>query len=152
MSMLEFNLINTAAVALSAATAKTIVAGIAPTNQRFIVKEWSVTFDGVTASAVPVLCELVYSSGAGAGTSTSLTPTKQNPIDAETIQSTAKENYTAEPTTITVLDSMLISPTSGMKEIRPALRGVMCPGGKTLGIRCTAPATVNVRGTMKCEE
>lgn len=152
MAGLEFQVLNSANVALAAATAKTILAVVAPAQQRVLVYEWSVSFDGVTASAVPVLCELIYSSAAGAGTATALTPTKRNPNDVEAVQSTANENYTVEPTVIQVLDEILISPTSGYKEIRPLKRAIPCTGGKTVGIRCKSPATVNVRAALICEE
>jgi hypothetical protein len=152
MAGLEFQAVNSAAVALAAATAKTIVAVTAPTNQKVLVGEWSVSFDGVTSSAVPVLCELVYFTAAGAGTKTSLTPSKRNASDGETIQATAGENYTVEPTVATVLDAILVSPTSGYKEIRPLRREVPIPGGKIVGIRCNAPAIVNVRGALIATE
>lgn len=150
MAGVGFQAINSAAVALSAATAKTIVSAIAPSQQRVLVREWSGSFDGVTSSAVPVLVEIVYFTGGGVGTA--LAPTKTNQGDPENLQSTAKENYTTEPAGAVVIDSILVSPTSGFKEIRPLGQEIPVPGGKMIGIRCNAPATVNVRGTLKCVE
>lgn len=150
MAGLGFQAINSAAVALSASTAKTIVSVIAPSQQRVLVKEWSGSFDGVTSSAVPVLVEIVYYTGYGTGTALALSKTNQG--DPETIQSTAKENLTVEPSGAVVIDSILVSPTSGFKEIRPQGSEIPIPGGKMVGIRCNAPATVNVRGVLKCIE
>lgn len=46
------------AVALSAATAKTALMVITPSTFGGDLKKFRVSFDGVTASAVPVLCEI----------------------------------------------------------------------------------------------
>ena len=48
------------AVALSAATAKTIVGVKAHANSGLLLQGARVAFDGVTASGVPVLVELCY--------------------------------------------------------------------------------------------
>ena len=52
------------AVALSAATAKTALMVICPAQFGIDLKKFRVSFDGVTASAVPTLCELVTSTNA----------------------------------------------------------------------------------------
>jgi hypothetical protein len=139
-------------VALSAATAKSILGVKAHANSGLDLFRYWLAFDGVTASAVPVLVELCYCTfGANPpGTnSTSVTPA-QKCGRVLTAGFTAGKTWTAEPTTITVLDEFALTPNSGTlgydfpldTEYDTAL-------GEGLLIRCTAPATVNVRATME---
>lgn len=139
-------------IALSAATAKTIMMVINGANSLVRLVEISLDFDGTSATAEPVTVELVSSTQAGAGTSTSHT-IAQCRGPTRTVQATAARNYTAEPTTLTVLKRWLVHPQSG--------RTIQFPLGREpeqvttadgLGIRCTAPATVNVQGYMEFEE
>lgn len=142
----------TADVALSAATAKTIMMVINAANGLIRICEFGVSFDGTSASAEPVTVELVSSTQAGAGTSTSHTIVQCRGA-TRTVQATAARNYTAEPTTLTVLKRWLVHPTSGLTIQFPLGREpeqVTTADG--LGIRCTAPATVNVQGYMEFEE
>jgi hypothetical protein len=50
------------------AGAKTILNVIAGANQPVSIFEWGISFDGVTATAVPATVELCQSTQAGAGT------------------------------------------------------------------------------------
>lgn len=147
----------TAAVALSAATAKTIMNLIAGANHQAVITEFSVSFDGVTASAVPVLVELCQSTQAGAGTpGSSPTPALIRGLGA--CDATAGVAYSAEPTVLTVIKQWLVTPNGGLLVIQGPLgrETVTNLSGsstvKALAIRCTAPATVNVRGYLEFEE
>src|SRR3569832_326732 len=91
------------AIALAAATAKTILGVIPASNKSLTVTEIDVSFDGVTASAVPVLVELCASTGAGAGTSTSVTPNPSRGPLGVTVTSSAAKNNSAEPTALTTI-------------------------------------------------
>ena len=62
MAKAGYSIRTTAAVALSAATAKTVLCVITPAQFGIDLKKVRVGFDGVTASAVPVLCELMTST------------------------------------------------------------------------------------------
>jgi hypothetical protein len=62
MAKAGYALVTGAAVALSAATAKTILCVIAPAQFGIDLKKVKIGFDGVTSSAVPVLCELMTST------------------------------------------------------------------------------------------
>lgn len=139
-------------IALSAATAKTIMMVINAANSLVRVVEFSVAFDGTSATAEPVTVELVSSTQAGAGTTTSHTIVQcRGPT--RTVQATGARNYTAEPTTLTVLKRWLVHPQTGITVQFPLGREpeqVVTADG--LGIRCTAPATVNVAGHIEFEE
>lgn len=139
------------AVALSAATAKSIIGVKAHANSGLLVKEAFVSFDGVTAGAVPVLVELCYCTfGANSpGTnSTSVTPAQLSGR-VLTAGFTAGKTWSAEPTTITVLAELLVHPQAGAIYQIPLGDEPDTALGEGFVIRCTAPATVNVRGTLK---
>lgn len=139
-------------IALTAATAKTIMMIINASNGLVRCTEFAVAFDGTSATAEPVTVELVSSTQAGAGTTTSHTIVQcRGPT--RTVQATAARNYTAEPTTLTVLKRWLVHPQTGITVQFPLGREpeqVVTADG--LGIRCTAPANVNVQGHMEFEE
>jgi hypothetical protein len=144
--------VTTGGVALVAATAKTvaeITTGSGVTNAWV---SFDVTFDGATATNVPVKVELV--SYTGASTGTAFTPLKANG-EAQNVAatSTAKVNDTVEPTTPTVRRSWAIPPTSGVLFQFPLGREVAyMPVSSIYGIRCTAPNGVNVYVQIDFEE
>lgn len=146
-----YSIITGGAVALSAATAKSILGAKAHANSGLQLSAARIGFDGVTASAVPVLVELCYCTfGANPpGTnSTSVTPAQKSGR-VLTAGFTAGKTWTTEPTTITVLDEWLLTPNGGLVLLDLPLGTEYDTAlGEGLLIRCTAPATVNVRATM----
>ena len=139
-------------IALTAATAKTILNFIAAANGTFIVVEFAVSFDGTSATAEPVTVELCYSTQAGAGTTTSHTITQARG-PTRTVQGTAQRNYSAEPTALTVWKRWLVHPQTGIELQFPLGREpeeIVTADG--ICLRCTAPATVNAQGYMEIEE
>ncbi len=139
----------TAEIALTAATAKTVLQLVAPANQRLKIKGWGVFFDGVSASAEPVQTRVLRQTTAG--TMTSLTPVKLC-AGSETLQATAQHTATAEPTAGDVLDVVEVHPQSGYEKMIPLDQNWDVPGGGRVGIECTAPAGVNVRAKIFFEE
>ena len=139
-------------VALSAATAKTILQIVAPTNQRLLLTGFSVSFDGVSSTAEPVQVEIVKQTTAG--TSSAGTPVKDGDPGSETIQTTSRITVTVEPTTTDILRRYEVHPQGGGIErvLTPGVDAITVPGGTRLGLRCTAPATVNATGHMTIEE
>lgn len=141
-----------AAVALAAATKKTVLQITAPTNQRVKVKEWSVSFDGVSNTAIPVLVEIARQSTAGTG-GDALTLVKTNAGDDETLQTTGQTDVdTGNPTETSVLVAEKVHPQGGMTWQAPFGEEIIVKGGERLGIAVTAPATVNVVARFRCEE
>lgn len=139
----------TSEVALTAATVKTVVQVVAPANQRQKIKGYGVSFDGTSVTAEPVQVELLRQTTAG--TMTALTPVKLV-AGSETVQSTAQHTATAEPTAGDILDSIEVHPQGGYEKILPFNQEIENPGGGRIGIRCTAPAGVNVRAKIIFEE
>ncbi len=138
-------------VALAAATAKTVLQIVAATNTRIAVKGFSISFDGVSATAEPVQVDIVKQTDAG--TSSAGTPVKEQlGLGSETIQTTSRKTITVEPTTTDVLRRYEVHPQSG-REVRFGLDDeIILAGGTRLGIRCTAPATVNCVAHISVEE
>lgn len=140
----------TAEVALTAATTKTVIQLVAASNHRVALLRWSVWFDGTSASAEPVQVELLRQTTAG--TMSSLTPVKVDDSLAETLQTTAQHTATAEPTAGDILACKEVHPQTGYEVLYPLMQEMIIGGGDRLGIRCTAPDAVNVRAEMVFEE
>lgn len=136
------------AVALAAATAKSVLAVTAPAQFGCDLKKFRVGFDGVSASAVPVLIELCRSTFATAGTSTAAT-VDQVYGRAVTAGFTAAKNYTAEPTVLTPIEEFLLTPAGGLVFYDFPLGDTPdCDVSNGFVLRCNAPAAVNVRASM----
>lgn len=139
------------------AAVHTFLMAIAPAGHGLTLVEFGISFDGVTASAVPVLVELVNSTQAGAGTagvSTVVTQVRGRSTGGS--PPTMGGNYTAEPTTLVCLKRFYVPAYMGSLTYQvPLGREVECDssGGtiKGIGIRITPPATVNAVGWMEVE-
>ena len=150
MSGLRVTAENSAAVALAAATEKSLVQVNAPANQRLKIQRVGIFFDGASTTAVPVLVKLILVTTAG--TSTALTLNKLVSSDSETIQSTAGENHTVEGANGTLLDQWLIHPQQGLDLTYAFGQEKFVVGGGRVAIKCTAPAVVNARAKIDFEE
>lgn len=154
MSAVGYACATEGAVALAAATAKTVIGVKAHANSGLQLKGLILGFDGVTASAVPVLIEVCYCTfGANApGTNSTSTTPRQSYGRALTAGFTSGKTWTTEPTTITVLKELLLTPNSGAIAFQfPLGTEPDCALGEGFAIRCTAPAVVNVRGSLDVE-
>lgn len=149
-----YSVVSTAAVALAAATAKTVIGVKSAADFGLALKGYRVAFDGVTASGVPVLIEVCRSTWAtnGPGTnSTSRTPAQRY---GRTIAHavTAASNWTAEPTVLTVIEEHLLTPAGGLEIYDFALGDEPdCDLAEGFALRLTAPAIVNLRATISWE-
>src|SRR5882757_4224004 len=117
MSKAGYSLQTGAAVALSAATAKTVLCIIAPAQFGIDLKTIEVGFDGVTASAVPVLCELMTSTlatNSTPGTANSTGTVNQIYGRSITAGFTGFYASTSEPTVLTAIDSFTLTPNGGL--------------------------------------
>ncbi|HEY9367012.1 hypothetical protein [Streptomyces sp.] len=154
MAKAGYSIVTGGAVALSAATAKSVLGVKSHANFGLDLKKFKVGFDGVTASAVPVLVELCYATFAtnSPGTaSTSVTPA-QIYGRSVTVGATAAKTWTTEPTVLTVVQEWLLSPNGGLVFYDFPL-GDTPDSAVSEGfvIRCTAPAIVSVRASMEFE-
>lgn len=141
------------AVALSAATAKTIIGAKAHANSGLDLLGFRIAFDGVTATAVPVLIEAMYCTwGANSpGTNSTSTTVRQGGGRVLTAGFTSGKTWTTEPTTLTLLpgEEILLTPNAGTLIYDYVLgRDYDAALAEGFAIRCTAPATVNVRAGL----
>lgn len=139
-------------VALSAATAKTVLNVIAASGRIVEITEIGVGFDNTVTTNEAVVVELCKSTQATAGTSTSVTPTQiVGPTVA--VAATAAKNYTAEPTVLTAIQEWQIEPKSGqLIEQFPLGEQIVSDVAKAVALRCTAPNAVNARAYLKFRE
>lgn len=150
MAALQFE-VPIVSTALVAATPKTACQIAAPTNQRVKILGFGFYFDGVTSNATPV--ELRIQKQTTAGTGTAITVGDDEPELTETIQTVATGNFTVEPTPGQVLRVPSIPAFMGMYEVPlPQGQEIIVAGGTRLGFTFNAPAAVNVRGYVRCEE
>jgi hypothetical protein len=132
------------------------------TTRRIVVSELSVTFNGITATAVPVLVRLVRTTVApvGGGTITQA-PT---PLDTSApaslcsayMPTTASPGVygTTAPTVGVMLRSWFVPPTSGLVQQLPLGQELCFPAvaGAGLGVQCVAPAIVAVTSYLEWSE
>ena len=140
----------TTEIALTAATAKTVVQLVAAANHRVKILGWGVFFDGQSTTAEPVQVRLLRQTTAG--TMSALTPTKRDDSIADTLLTTAQHTATAEPTAGDLIEAIEVHPQQGYQVMYPLSVEPIIGGGDRVGIECTAPAGVNVRATVLFEE
>ena len=139
------------AIALSAATAKSVFELATSSTVRVRIVDLSIEFDGVTASAVPVKVEYGRFS-AGVTTATSITPEKYDPADGAS-GTTCKHTTTVEGAgTADDIFFRRIPPTSGMYTQWPLGREPVLAVSTFFRIRLTAAAGVNATFNISWQE
>lgn len=158
MAQCGYSIVTASAVALTAAIARSILGAKALTASGLQVKGFTVSFDGVTASAVPVVVELCYctfasnSPGFGSPEASAQAAPVQNYGRTIAAGFTGGRAWTAEPTVLTVIDEFLLAADKGVLAYQfPLGQEPDCTVSEGFVLRCTAPAAVNVRGSMKLE-
>jgi hypothetical protein len=153
----------TSAVSLSAATAKTVMyTNAAAANQPTFV-ELAISFDGVTASAVPALVEMVYGTKATNSTpgtgSTTFTALQLRGWPTQTSSQASANNCSSEPTVLVPNRQWLVTPNGGLLLVQfpmgrepTGVASGAAISGIQVGVRCNAPAAVNMRGYYEYEE
>ena len=157
MAKAGYGIRSSSAVALAAATAKTAVMILTPAQFGGDLVKFRIGFDGVTASAVPVYWEIVRSTNASNSTpGTGNTNENSNIVQlygrSITTGFTGFSASTSEPTVLTTLEADYLTPCGGLLVYDFALgTSYECDVSAGLGIRLTAPATVNARVSMIVE-
>lgn len=143
------------AINLGAATAL-VVLTVSPTasNRRISINEFGVSFNGVTATAVPVIVRLVRTTVAPVGGGTiSQAPTPQDSASPASLctayqptTATPGVYATTAPTVGVVLRTFYVPPTSGLVLQFPLGAEPDSPptAASGFGIQCVAPAAVAV--------
>jgi len=144
--------IGTAGVALSAGTAKSVLTVIAPAQFGIDLTKIRYGFDGVTASAVPVmieLCDNTLATNSTPGTGNTTETVVQAYGRTITPGFTAFYNSTSEPTVLSSFDRYTLTPNGGLV-IYDWPQGTThdTPVSAGITLRCNAPAAVNITSTM----
>jgi hypothetical protein len=129
---------------------KTLLQLIAASNHRILVKEVSISFDGTSPTAAPILVEVARQTDAG--TASSLTPVKIDQDGDETLQTTAQHTATAEPTEGDVPMREKVHPQGGYTWQAPFGGEIVVNGGDRLGVVVTSGASVNAVARVVFEE
>lgn len=144
-------------IALSAGTRKTLIQVAAPSTQDLTVIAWAVSFDGVSATAEPVIVDLIETNVAA--TVTSLTPAPYSDPNAPASLAAggaALTGYNASAegtiTSSRILDNVEVPPTSGIVIQYPLGREPGVGVSKFLRLRALAPAGVNCLAQLVWEE
>lgn len=138
---------NSGSQALVANTAETILQLTAAANHRLRIKGFSVTVAGT--AAVDLTVRVIRQSSAGTS-GTTVTPVKIEPAAAETIQTTAATNFSAEPTATDVLQYKRLQ--GSYEKIFPLGQELIVAGGGRIAIECTATAIATVAAEFLFEE
>lgn len=139
MAGVRFN-VNSGEVTLAAATAKTVLQIKAATNQRVLIRKVRLEGKQPAGGTDTVIKVRMTRSTASFGTGTAATLAKGNPVDSETLQTTAAANFTVEPTST---DSQLwweLQPQSSIIEFYPEREPIIVPGGQSVNFEATSPA------------
>lgn len=140
--------------ALGTATAETVIALIGSTACKGRIIEWGISFDGISATAEPVVVRLVRLT-ADDGTRTTTVSEVKWDTDANASNCVARHSFTAEPTKATdPLASYNVHPQGGLVVQYPLGREPVLDDSTSagLGIECTAAAAVNVTAYVVWEE
>jgi len=138
-------------------TPKTVLCVICPAQFGIDLKKIRVSTDGITASALPVMCEIMLSTLATNSTpGTNNTAGTVQQVYGQTITPGFTSFYSStagnEPTVLTSIDSFWLDPNKstvlydfplGDTPDTAVSRGIV--------LRCTAPAAVNIRAAMWVE-
>ena len=149
----QYKVLTGGAVALSAATAKTVLGVKAHANSGLLLQKLRYGFDGIATGKVPVLIEVCYctwATNAPGTNSTSVTPVQVNGR-VLTVGFTAGKTWTTEPTVLTVLDEILVRPDAGWPDWMQYPLGdeYDCALAEGFALRFTAPDAVNVRANLR---
>ena len=136
----------------STTAARTVLQLKAPTNQRVAIWEVSVSFKGTNAAQTPIKVEFVQQTTAGSG-GVSASLTKDDPSSPDTVQSTALQALTTEPTGTAVSFAEEVNAASGgFYYGAPQDKPIQVPPNNYLGIRITADTNTTLIARLRCEE
>lgn len=110
---------------------------VAATNQRVKIERIRISGKGTLNTDAPVLFEILKQTTAG--TSSALTLTKIDDNAAETLQVTALQTFTVEPTAGNIKAAQAVHPQSSYDFVFPPGRELWIKGGERLGVRVNTP-------------
>lgn len=142
----------TRATIVTGTSEKTMIEIATPSTNAALVYHFGISFDGVSASATPVLVELKRATASITGSS--LTPAQLSTDGPSTANVTAKHTGTAGSATNlgNTLYQWAIPPTTGYEEFFPDNRLITVAASSFLRVNVTAGATVNATVFLAWQE
>lgn len=137
---------STGSIALAASTDQTLLQIASPSDLRGRLLGFSVSFDGVDPSELPILVTLVRQTSAGTGDP--ITPAPID-VDAPAAQFTAEKAHTSEPSTSVILGSWFVTPVGGLVMMTYALdEAPIIDVSSRLALKAEPGNTVNAAATL----
>lgn len=131
--------------------ARCVIGARAHANSSIYLSSYEVSFDGVTASAVPVtvdICRVTFATNPPGTASTLVTPDLRSGRSTATGW-TAAFNWTTEPTVVTPFRTFTLTPNGGaMFYDFPLQLEPDTALNEGFAIRCTSISTPNIRAAM----
>jgi hypothetical protein len=128
---------------------KTLIQLVPAANHAICLREISVSFHGVNNTQEPITVELLRQTGSG--TSSALTLVKGDDAVSDTLDTTALQTFSAEPTAGDVLGVWAVHPQTGI--VIPFGDGeIMAKAASPIALRVTSANDVNADAAMRFEE
>lgn len=137
---------------LAAAATETLLQVVAATNHAVKVLAWGVSFQGGEPADDMIRCELLRQTTAG--TSSSLTLVKWDDSAGDTLDASALQDFSGEPTAGDILAVEHAHSQAGFAIWYPDGKEPVIGAGDRMGIRVITPTGVNPNAVaqMVCEE
>jgi hypothetical protein len=143
------------ALVVSTSGVKTLLELRQAASRSLTLKQWSIEFDGVTASNVPVQVQLVTTSGTASTGTAGIQPQVMRDLQPA-VSASCVDTVTVENTTVVIIEQHRVPPTSGLLIQYPLGEEPYKVGAASntnaLGVRALAGAAVNAAVTMEAEE
>ncbi len=143
--------INTTSAVALATVSKTVLGVKAHANSGLLWTHYSIGFDGVSSSAVPVIVQLCYATWATNSPGTASTQRTASIVSGRQLTAgfTCASAWTTEPTVLTVIREFPLTPNGGLIAYDWPL-GTEPDSALAEGfaIRCVPPAAVNVTASI----
>lgn len=129
-----------------AASSITLVQVLTGANNQALLTEFGISFNGIDSVAEPIEVQLVVQTSAG--TASVLSPVLVERPNSGSIQTSAQDTFTAEPTTTDILHRVFVHPQSGYVYTVPDPQAFKLPGGLRLAVRIVTPASVGTLSAL----
>lgn len=126
---------------LTAANTETVVQVVAATLHPVKIVGWGISFQGAVVTDLPIIVTLQRQTTAG--TSDVLTPEQWKPTRADSFDTTARDNFSAEPTKSGFEHPTRVHPQSGYDIWYPEGKEPEADADNRVGIEVITPAAVN---------
>ena len=132
---------------------ETIFQIFAPTNHDVYVRSLEVMMFGTTGASAAILFKWCTQDGAGTSSDDSAALFKDIPASANTIQTTMRKTFTAEPSTNTVREQFAVhQQASGQRLPNNPDRRLVVEGGTRLGLRIYTAVAFTIGFSVSIQE